>query len=211
MVSKTVLARQKIQEDQAAWVSTNAPALATKLGKVVGKVESVEELILALSRLVEKRAKAMADADAAHTLELADDAAPRLARDTAAEAVSGELQFARSSISTIYGPRALVAVGLAEVLSRDPVAIEAMAKLFVKSVEAPSFAMPPPKSRAARTSRGPTGAASSSCSRRPQPRTRLEPRAGATHDYDQEQPERHRRHHPHHHRAHGQRPEEPGP
>jgi hypothetical protein len=149
MVSKKVLDLKKVQEAQATWATTHGAAVAAQLVKVIGKVDSVEALVAALARLVEKRFEAMSAADAAHRLELADDVAPRDARDAAAEAVAADLQFVRSAVAALYGPRVLASLGLAEPVSRDPVAIEAAGKAFVKAVASGALELPAPRSKAA--------------------------------------------------------------
>lgn len=145
MVSKMILERTKVQESQEAWVKAHGPELAAALEAVAGPGLDAEPFIRSLSKLVERRAKAMVTADETHAQELTDDAAPREARDEAATNVANLLRFARTAIATMYGQTALTKAGLADAITSDPAALVVQARQFLKSAGAKGFQLPEAK------------------------------------------------------------------
>jgi hypothetical protein len=132
--SKQVLDREKSTRAVVAAADTHAAdiaaAITRELSTHLHKGETLPDLGL-LGHLIGRKLKADFDvlvrADRAHEAELSDDAAPRDARDVAAEKVRSALVDLRDSVNTAYGAAGLKKLGLAEAISADPTAIASRA------------------------------------------------------------------------------------
>ena len=132
--SKQVLDREKSTRAVVAAAEAHADdiaaALTRELTPHLHKGEALPDLTL-FAHLIGRKVKAdfevLVRADRAHEAELSDDAAPREARDGAAEKVRSTLVDLRDSVNTAYGAPGLKKLGLAEAISSDPTAIASRA------------------------------------------------------------------------------------
>lgn len=127
--SKQVTDRQKSSRSLAETISTNQEAIASGLEAVlervaVGKkVPDTRGLLALLAQLVTTNSEETAAADRAHELEMADDVAPRNARDSSAAKVRETLIDLRGALLTTYGDATVAAFGLAAAVPTDGQAV----------------------------------------------------------------------------------------
>jgi hypothetical protein len=152
MPSKQVTDREKSARAVAAAADTHAPQLATGLARELGAhLKSGEAMpdIALLARLIGRKiiadSAALSAADHAHEQELADDIAPREARDAATTNVRGVLLDLRAALEAIYGPRGLTLLGLAEAIPVDPSVVATAAANIHKALENTDIKLPKPK------------------------------------------------------------------
>ncbi len=81
---------------------------------------TVAMVIEALGKVLERAGDGLATADLAHAAELADDEAPRTARDQAIAAVRARLISIRGTLSSVFGASLLSTYGLAGETPEDP-------------------------------------------------------------------------------------------
>jgi len=132
--SKEVLDREKSTRGVVAAGDTHAvdiaAAITRELSTHLHKGEALPDLTL-FAQLIGRKVKAdfevLVRADRAHEAELSDDAAPREARDVAAEKVRSALVDLRDSVNTAHGAAGLKKLGLTEAISADPTAIASRA------------------------------------------------------------------------------------
>jgi hypothetical protein len=127
MASKMVLDRERSALQVAQAAETHAQAVAEKLKAVLGEGAPDAAAIRALGAVVRRDAAALVAADAAHEAELADDVAPRAARDAAVEAVYRLLGEVRASTAVAFGEAVATELGFAGTTPREPVALAALA------------------------------------------------------------------------------------
>jgi hypothetical protein len=134
MPSKQVTDRQKSGSSVVAAGEAHADRVATELDAVLSpylrKGEKIPNLALFMhlvTRALADARDAMVAADEAHQAELADDAAPREARDEAATALYAEITDLREWLTGLYGAAATKRLGFSDITPRDPVALERFA------------------------------------------------------------------------------------
>ncbi|HZF47381.1 MAG TPA: hypothetical protein VE093_01965 [Polyangiaceae bacterium] len=81
---------------------------------------TVKAFVSALHDALAASVKDLCDADLAHAQELADDDAPRAARDAAVAQLRDQVIGLRGTLSSVYGPAILKAYGLAGETPEDP-------------------------------------------------------------------------------------------
>ena len=118
MPSKQVVDRQKETQAVLAAGSTHGPeivrGLTALLQPELGRGEKLPDLSLLLqlfTRALASSAQELVAADEAYQHELLDDAAPRQARDDAAEALRGRLVDLRDTLRGLYGEATVQAAG----------------------------------------------------------------------------------------------------
>lgn len=154
MPSKLVLDREKSARSVIAGIGAHAPeiteAVARELSPYLQKGEAMPDIALLLS-LLSRRLKhhidSLVKADNNHEAELADDAAPRDARDDAAEKVRLVLVDIRDIAATAFGAAGLTKLGLSESIPDDPSGVASRAKTVVDALL--NGAIKLPKSRRA--------------------------------------------------------------
>ena len=147
--SKQVLDREKSTRAVVAAADTHAPdiaaALTRELSAHLHKGETLPDLTL-IAHLIGRKVKAdfevLVRADRAHEAELSDDAAPREARDTAAEKVRSALVDLRDSVTTAYGAAGLKKLGLSDAVSSDPTAVASRARSVKEALEDDTIKLP---------------------------------------------------------------------
>jgi hypothetical protein len=136
--SKQVSDRAKASRALAQTIETNAAAIAegvkAALGTKGAKAPDVGPLLAALASLVTVRSDALAAADQAHELEMADDQAPREARDAATEKGRETLVDLRAALAGAYGNASLPKVGLTGPAPQDPQALLAYGRKVNESL-----------------------------------------------------------------------------
>jgi hypothetical protein len=114
--SKQVSDRAKASRALAQTIETNTVAIVEGVKSALGtkgtKAPDVGALLASLGALVTVRADALSAADQAHELEMADDQAPREARDAATAKSRETLVDLRAAIVGTHGTSALPALGL---------------------------------------------------------------------------------------------------
>src|SRR5262249_45329557 len=98
-----------------------------------------------VGRWIEATNHALVVADDAHTKELADDAAPREARDTSVEKVREVLLDLRAAADTAYGAAGLRKLALAEAVATDPAAVAAQARQARDALADDEVKLPKPR------------------------------------------------------------------
>lgn len=134
MPSKQIVDRQKSALAVISAGETHSSAVADELAPVLSpylqkseKLPDVALLARLVARALDDAGKRMVAADEAHIAELADDAAPREARDSAATALYDEIVDLRDWLKGLYGAGALRPLGFSSDTPRDPVALERFA------------------------------------------------------------------------------------
>jgi len=121
-LSKRVLDDQKDGDRLAAMARQHAPGIAAAVATALGPAHGadVEALVLALAAKVASLNAAMVDADVALSVELADDAAPRAARDRHEREARGAVVDVRERVVGMYGQGVLTLFLLAGTAPKDP-------------------------------------------------------------------------------------------
>lgn len=125
--SKQVSDRAKASRALVQSIETHSPVLVEALEGALSrgaakpkKLGDLGALFSAMGALVGSASEALEAADQAHELEMADDIAPRDARDAAAALVREVLVDLRSALGAAYAPAALRATGLSGSAPQDP-------------------------------------------------------------------------------------------
>lgn len=128
MASKQVAARKKSSTFVGAAATSHAEVFQKAseefLSPHLKKGEKLPDLALVgvlMGRALEASTTAMEKADDAHEMEMADDVAPRDARDQGVQALYGKVVDDAEIILGLYGAKAVKAVGLDGTTPRDPV------------------------------------------------------------------------------------------
>lgn len=116
-VSKMVADRLAISATVMTSLSVHGASAAPAIEAILfpdGPPESltVRDFLKALHDSLERNRNQLRDADLAHAAELADDEAPRAARDAAVAALRGTLTALRGNMINIYGSAVAVAYGV---------------------------------------------------------------------------------------------------
>jgi len=128
MASKMVTAKQKQAEQIKEAIRTHggviSDALQAKAARRGAALSAVQAILQFAHDEVDAALTQAADADAAHEAELADDHAPREARDAAAEQLRGALVDLRRTTATLYGDRQVKTLAFPSEIPRDPAQVE---------------------------------------------------------------------------------------
>jgi hypothetical protein len=131
MASKIVTTKQKQAEQIKEAIRTHggviSDALQAKAARRGAALTAVQTLLQFAHDAVDDALTQAADADAAHEAELADDHAPREARDAAAETLRGNLVDLRRTTATLYGDRQVKTLAFPAEIPRDPALVERVA------------------------------------------------------------------------------------
>jgi hypothetical protein len=143
MPSKLVTDRQKSALSVASSAETEATRIGNKVAEFLAPLlqagEAMPDLVLCvllIGRLIMRAHDRMVNADQAHLNELADDSAPRAARDAAATTLYNELLELRDWCVGLYGVEALRLLGFSTATPRDPVALSRFAGEVVTALNA---------------------------------------------------------------------------
>lgn len=126
--SKQVTDRQKSTRALVHTIETNAEnigagieATLSRVGQNGGaKAPSLAGFLRTAAKLLTTSGAALEHADKAHEHEMADDVAPRNARDEAAAKARETLVDLRAAVQPTYGDAGLSAVGLSAAVPQDP-------------------------------------------------------------------------------------------
>ena len=147
--SKQVIDREKSTRPVVAAAETHAvdiaAALTRELSAHLHKGDALPDLTL-FAHLIGPKVKAdfevLVRADRAHEAELSDDAAPREARDAAAEKVRSALVDLRDSVNTADGAAGMKKLGLAGAIFPDPTVIAGRAVAVQEALQDDSIKLP---------------------------------------------------------------------
>ncbi|MBK8258535.1 MAG: hypothetical protein IPK82_38480 [Polyangiaceae bacterium] len=151
-MAKEVTDREAAAEAVAAAAETHAPqiaeAFAAKFKAFAPKKQPLPD-IGALLHIVAAALRAQAadlqQKSAAHDAELADDAAPRQARDNATAELTQTLVAIRATTETVYGRAGLQALGIDGRTPTDSKAIQEHARNFLARIKDPKLKLPKPQ------------------------------------------------------------------
>ncbi|APR85228.1 Hypothetical protein A7982_10577 [Minicystis rosea] len=144
MSSKQVTDRQKNVASILAAADTHVVPAVAEIDKLLtphlapGETLPDVALLVALTkRLVARAGDDLVRADDAHEAELSDDAAPRLARDAAREALYATLTDLRDWLRGLFGEGALRGLGFYGDTPEDPVVLERFAGQVIDALQKP--------------------------------------------------------------------------
>ena len=137
-LSKRVLDDQKDGDRLAAMARQHAPGIATAVAAALGASHgpAVEALVRGLAARVTSLNEAMVSSDVALSVELADDAAPRAARDRHDKAVREAIVDVRERVVGMYGQATLSTYLLASAAPRDARQLVTYAERAAAAIEA---------------------------------------------------------------------------
>ena len=148
-MAKQVTDRESSAESVAAAADTHTDqirqAFETQFGKhlrVKEKMPDIGLVLLLVSRALRESSAALVEASRAHDAELADDAAPREARDGAAASLVSLTVGIRSTVDTVYGQAGLKALGLDGRTPTDSKAILEHARNLIQRLGDPKLVWP---------------------------------------------------------------------
>ena len=148
-MAKQVTDRESSAESVAAAADTHTDKVRktfeAQFSKYLRKKESMPDVGLALTlvgRALRASSEALVEASRVHDAELADDAAPREARDTSAAELVSLTVGIRSAVDAVYGQAGLKALGLDGRTPTDSKAILEHARNLSKRLGDPKLAWP---------------------------------------------------------------------
>jgi len=152
MASKQVTDREKSTRAVGAAVDTHsgdlARHIADTLSPYLAKGETLPDVAL-IARLVgrwmHRTTERLVQADRAHEDELGDDAAPREARDRAAEKVRAVLVDLRGALDSTHGPSALALMHVQEAAPSDPSVIATQGRTVLEALSNDKLKLPAPR------------------------------------------------------------------
>lgn len=151
-MAKEVTGREASAESVASAAETHATEVAkafvAKFKQHVPKkteVPDVGVLLRTLAKALRVQAADLIEKSAQHDAELADDAAPREARDTATTELVQAMVTIRSVCEATYGRAGLKALGIDGRTPTDSKAIKEHAQNFVSQLKDPKVKLPPPQ------------------------------------------------------------------
>jgi hypothetical protein len=154
VASKLVTDRQNSARAVADAANTHAGEAAARVGKVLEaylqsgeKMPDMSLVIRLLGRMIAAKNGALVAADAAHERELADDDAPRRARDTATERVRRVLVDLRAALETACGTSSLPRLQLAESVPSDPSVLATYGRTALDALRDESIKLPAQRTR----------------------------------------------------------------
>jgi len=124
-VSKMVADRTAIARTVLSSIEVHGAEISADLTKILfpdgpPKNLTVEDFVNALHRSLTASVDELRAADLAHAQELADDEAPRAARDSAFTHLRDQVIGLRGTLASVYGPAVLKAYGLSGETPEDP-------------------------------------------------------------------------------------------
>lgn len=150
-MAKQVTDRESSAESVAAAADTHTDkvreAFEAQFSKYLHKKESMPDIGLALTlvgRALRTSSEALVEASRLHDAELADDAAPREARDTSTAELVTLTVGIRSAVDTVYGQAGLKALGLDGRTPTDSKAILEHARNLGQRLGDPKLVWPKP-------------------------------------------------------------------
>ncbi len=148
-MAKQVTDRESSAESVAAAADTHIDmirqAFEEQFGKHLRGKEKMPDLGLALllvGRALRATSEALVEASRTHDAELADDAAPREARDSAAAELVSLTVGIRSTVDTVYGQTGLKALGLDGRTPTDSKAVLEHSRNLIQRLEDPKLLWP---------------------------------------------------------------------
>ncbi|MDI3282957.1 hypothetical protein [Polyangium sp. 15x6] len=154
MASKAVTDRQKSARAVTAAAHTHANEVATHVAELLSphlrpdeEMPDVSLFLRLVGRLIATENEALVRADAAHERELADDAAPRKARDEAVEKVRRILVDLRAAVETTCGMAGLPRLHLLEAVPTDPSVLATIGRSVLDALRDESVRLPAPRRR----------------------------------------------------------------
>ena len=150
-MSKQVTDRQGATETVASAAETHAARIAeaftaTFADSLQGKekMPDVALLVTLLARKLRRDNAMLVKASQEHEKELADDAAPREARDEAAAALTAEVVDIRGLVESTFGAPLLRSLGIDGKTAVEPKAILAQSRQLARSLQDPKRKWPKP-------------------------------------------------------------------
>ncbi len=154
MASKGVTDRQKSARSVAAAAHTHASEVSIRVAELLSPHlrpdEQMPDIALAIrlvGRLIAAENETLVRADAAHERELADDAAPRKARDEGTEKVRRILVDLRAAVETTCGLSGLPRLHLAEAVPTDSSVLATIGRAVWDALRDESVRLPAPRRR----------------------------------------------------------------
>jgi len=154
MASKAVTDRQKSARSVTAAAHTHANEVGSRVTAILSphlrpdeEMPDVSLLLRLVGRLIATENEALVRADAAHERELADDAAPRRARDEAVEKVRRILVDLRAAVETTCGMSGLPRIHLAEAVPTDPSVLATIGRTVLDALKDESVRFPAARRR----------------------------------------------------------------
>jgi len=154
MASKAVTDRQKSARSVTAAAHTHANEVAGRIAELLSPhlrpdedMPDVGLLLRLVGRLIATENEALVRADAAHERELADDAAPRKARDEAVEKVRRILVDLRAAVETTCGMAGLPRLHLLEAVPTDPSVLATIGRSVLDALRDESVRLPAARRR----------------------------------------------------------------
>jgi len=154
MASKAVIDRQKSARSVAAAAHTHASEVAdhvrAALSPYLRPDEEMPDIALCVrlvGRLIASENEALVRADITHEAELADDAAPRKARDDATEKIRRILVDLRAAVETTCGMAGLPRLHLAEAVPQDPSVLATIGRSVYDALRDENVKLPAPRRR----------------------------------------------------------------
>ncbi|MFO0604996.1 MAG: hypothetical protein U0324_17570 [Polyangiales bacterium] len=149
MAQKSVVTRQRSASSVSAALGTFSPAIHAKLNELAaphvapGEAAPDWQVALALlARVLDRSAANVRDADDRHEAELADDDAPRAARDAAVSALTATVTELREVVTGLFGAPALKLVNLTGPTPREPIALSRFVHNVVEGLGAAKLPAP---------------------------------------------------------------------
>jgi hypothetical protein len=145
MPSKQVADRQKSVTAVLAAIQVHGPLVDAGLHDLLGaEAPSIQPLLQACAGALTRHADLLAQADAQHDAELADDDGLRDARDRATDATYEGVLKLRKTVDALFGAATLTALGLSGTTPRDPALLvtftrQAAGQLRLVTVPAPQI------------------------------------------------------------------------
>jgi hypothetical protein len=119
-----------------------AASFGNHLAKKDGKAPDLGLAVVLLARALREASDALVRASDAYDAELADDAAPREARDSATAALNAELVGIRGTIEAVYGTLGLKALGIEGRTPVEPKAVFSQASKVAAALRDPKVKLP---------------------------------------------------------------------
>jgi len=154
MASKAVLDRQRAARTVASTAYTYSADAASRVKETLSRyakpgeqVPDIQLLVRLVGRMIASENEALGRADAAHEVELADDAEPRKQRDETAERVRRILADLRTAVETTYGGVGLPRLHLSEAIPSDPSTLAMLARTVLVDLRDDTIKLPAPRRR----------------------------------------------------------------
>lgn len=147
--SKEIIKREKSVQLLSETVKANDASMAAAIDKLFEplleegeKLPDTRLFIRLIDRAIAQKATAMVEADRAHQIELADDAAPRQARDEYGNKLRKSLVAFRSGVDTVHGAAGLKALGVHAAVPAENGALVSLGKKVAALLHEPKLGAP---------------------------------------------------------------------